>query len=130
MVLQRFLHYIQGEKCCVLLDGGELNTTIEKDLRQRIENVFIREYSKQSLDKYRNLPPDMRILIIDNFEYIPYHDDRKASILSFLSQFSSNIILITDNEIEARLVCSKLTTSTLLIGFYIESVVLIKNGII
>ena len=114
-----FRHYIQGEKCCVLLDGGELNTTIEKDLRQRIENVFIREYSKQSLDKYRNLPPDMRILIIDNFENIPYHDERKASILSFLSQFSSNIILITDNEIEARLVCSKLTTpSPKNISFY------------
>lgn len=61
----------------------------------------------------------MRILIIDNFENIPYHDERKASILSFLSQFSSNIILITDNEIEARLVCSKLTTpSPKNISFY------------
>lgn len=114
-----FKHYSQEEKCCVLLDGEELNTINENNLRQRIENVFITEYSKDSLEKYRHLPPEKRILIIDNFENIPYHDDRRAKILSFLNQISSNVILITGNEMEARLVCLKLENSpTIGINYY------------
>lgn len=107
-----FRDYSQGEKCCVLLGGEDLNTIVEPNLRERIHEIFTAEYSVDNLEKYRQLPPEKRILLIDNFNNIPYHDERRSKVLSFLGQFASNIIIFTDNEMEARLICSKLATPT------------------
>ncbi|HYE11409.1 MAG TPA: metallophosphoesterase, partial [Patescibacteria group bacterium] len=107
-----FRDYSQGEKCCVLLDGEDLNTIVEPNLRERIHEKFTVEYSMDNLEKYRQLPPEKRILIIDDFNNIPYHDERRSKVLLFLGQFASNIVIFMDNEMEARLVCAKLTAST------------------
>ncbi len=113
-----FKRYSQSEKCCVLLEGENLNTIVESNLRKRIEDKFTSEYSQDYLEKYRHLPPNKRILIIDEFNNIPYHDERRSKILSFLGQFAANIIIITDNEMEARLICSKLDLLNVNINYY------------
>ena len=105
-----FRDYAQGEKCCLLLKGDELNTIVPTNLRERINAIFINEYSADSVERFRQLPPEKRIIIVDDFNNVPYHDERRSNILSFLGQFASNVIIFTDNELETRLICSKLTT--------------------
>ena len=106
-----FKDYTTGEKCCVFLRGEDLNTIVESNLRERVFDIFTTEYSADNLDKYCQLPPDSRILLIDDFNNIPYHDERRSKVLSILAQFASNIIILMDNELEARLVCSRLAPS-------------------
>lgn len=113
-----FKEYSQGEKCCVLLDGKDLNTIVESNLREHIYRAFADEYSADNLEKYKQLHRDKRILIIDDFSNIPYHDERISKILSFLEEFASNIVIITDNEIEVRLVCSKLNAVNTNVNYY------------
>jgi energy-coupling factor transporter ATP-binding protein EcfA2 len=107
-----FKGYSHEEKCCVLLDGEVLNTVVEPNLWERIYKIFTTEYSVDSLEKYRQLPHEKRILLIDDFNKIPYRDERRTKVLSCLGQFASNIVIFTDNEMDARLVCSKLATPT------------------
>jgi GTPase SAR1 family protein len=101
----------QNDKCCILLEGDILNTTVDKNLRKRIEDKFIVEYSTDNLERYRQLPIEKRILIIDDFNNMPYHDERRAKVLLLLSQYAAHIIIITDNEIETTLISSKLKDS-------------------
>lgn len=113
-----FRDYSQCEKCCVLLDGEDLNTIVESNLRERIHEKFVIQYSMDVLDKYRQLPSEKRIIIVDDFNNIPYHDERRSRILSFLSQFASNIVIVMDNEMEARLVCSKINPRITNVNYY------------
>jgi len=114
-----FRGYSQQGKCCVLMKGEELNTTVEANLKDRICSIFTDEYSVTNLERYRQLSPDKRILIIDDFNNTPYHDERRSKILSHLSQFASNIIILSDNELEARVICSKLPASfSTNVGYY------------
>jgi ABC-type oligopeptide transport system ATPase subunit len=112
-----FKDYSQGEKCCVLLNGVDINTIVERNLRQRIEDIFASEYSVDNLERYRQLPPEKRVLIIDDFNNLPYHDERRSKVLSLLSQFASNIVIFIDNEVEGRII-KLLTSSDRIINYY------------
>lgn len=112
MAKMLFREYSREDKCCVLMQGNELNTIVESNLKNRIYKIFTAEYSEANLEKYRQLSPQKRIIIIDDFNNIPYHDERKSKVLSILAQFASNVIIFTDNEIDIRLSCSKLGVTT------------------
>lgn len=112
LVKMLFREYSQREECCVLLQGEDLNTVVERNLKEHIFEVFINEYSNDNLEVYRQLKPEQRILLIDNFNNIPYHDERRSVVLSYLCQFASKVVILTDSDIEARLVCSKVIRSS------------------
>lgn len=114
-----FREYSRRNECCVLLDGKSLNTIVEKNLRQRIEDGFVQEYGVECLEKYRQLSCQSRILLIDNFNNLPYHDERRSKVLSYLSQYASHIIITSDNEIEMRMICAKMDSiPTLSTNYY------------
>ena len=103
-----FKEYSMYEQCCIMCDGKDLTTHNENNLRDIIESKFTIEYGKTKLERYRQLEPNQRILIIDNFNNIPYHDDRRSKVISLLTLYFDNIIIFSDNEINMYMVCSKI----------------------
>lgn len=78
------------------------------NLRRILEEVFRDEYDKSSLETYRQLSSNQRILIIDNFQDIRYHDERRSKVLSALLNYFQHIVIISDNSLEMQIVCSRI----------------------
>lgn len=106
-----FKEYSRYRECCVLCNGEDLNTVIETNLRKVVERVFVSEYNNEVLDKYRSLSPEERILIIDDFNNNPYHDERRSKMLSFLASYASHIIIFADSKVEMNVICSQIDIS-------------------
>ena len=108
MAKMLFYELASRESCGLLCDGSALTTHNAANLRAKIEDCFKEEYGEALLEDFRQLPKDKRVLIIDNFLDMPYHDERRSKILSILSEEFSHIIFFSENELDSQLVCSKL----------------------
>ena len=108
MAKMLFYELASNETCGLLCEGSHLNTHNAANLRARIEERFSEEYGAALLEDFRQVPKEKRVLIIDNFLDMPYHDERRSKVLSILSEDFSHIIFFSDNEIDSQLVCSKL----------------------
>ena len=114
-----FLAFSRADYCCILIEGKALNTTSVAMLRSKLEAVFIKQYSADALDKFRGISPEKRTIIVDNFQDVPYRDNRLSKVFSQLDSFFSHVILLTDSEIETRMRVTKLPYSiTSNITFY------------
>ena len=76
-----------------------------------MDRIFQEEYSKESLETFRQLTLDQRILIIDDFQNIPYHDERRSTVLSHLLTYFGHIIVFSDNSLDMQVICSKVVCS-------------------
>jgi len=103
-----FKEYCSCEGCCIICNGNELTTHIELNLRKIIEKKFVEEYSESKIDIFRQFECEQRILIIDDFNGIPYHDDRSSKVLSILTKIFSHIIILSDDELEMQMICTKI----------------------
>lgn len=103
-----FKSFLQHSECCLLCEGKQLTTYKIVNIRKILEEVFQNEYDESSLETYRQLSANQRILIIDNFQDIPYHDERRSKILSALLNDFQHIIVFSDSSLEMQIVCSKI----------------------
>ena len=96
------------ETCGLFCEGALLTTHNAINLRSKIEECFVKEYGEALLEDFRQLPKEKKVLIIDNFLDMPYHDERRSKVLSILSEDFAHIVFFSDNEIDSQLVCSNL----------------------
>lgn len=93
---------------CVICNGEQLNKNKKEDLIEIIEDVFVQQYSKETLSKFNQQDSSEKILIIDNFNNILYKDDRRINVISALKEIFGNIIMFSDNIIDMPILCSKI----------------------
>ncbi len=108
MAKMLFYELSSRETCGLFCEGSLLTTHNASNLRAKIEDCFAKEYVEALLEDFRQLPKEKRVLIIDNFLDMPYHDERRSKVLSILSEDFSHIVFFSDNEIDSQLVCSNL----------------------
>lgn len=109
MAKMLFHNYLQQNECCLLCGGNRLTTHNEKNLRDIMDAIFEEEYNKELLETFRQLTLDQRILIIDDFQGIPYHDERRSTVLSCLLTYFGHVIVFSDSSLDMQLICSKVT---------------------
>lgn len=103
-----FKEYSNFKECCIICDGEDLITHVNLNLVKILESKFIEQYGDNKTDEYRCLDKTKKILIIDNFNNIPYHDSRRSKVLSELTTIYSHIIIFSDKNWEISLVCSQM----------------------
>lgn len=114
-----FKEYCNFKECCIICDGENLNTYVRSNLVKILDSMFIEQYSETTIDQYKCLDKTKKILIIDNFNNIPYHDTRRSKVLDELTSMFSHIIILSDKNWEINLVCSQMQNqSELEIIFY------------
>lgn len=109
MAKMLFRDFLQRTECCVLCSGKNLTTHNEKNLRDIMDEIFVEEYGKEQLETFRQLSLDQRILIIDDFQDIPYHDERRSAVLSSLFTYFGHVVVFSDNALDMQVICSKIT---------------------
>lgn len=111
MAKMLFHNFLQRNECCLLCGGNRLTTHNEKNLRNIMDKIFEEEYSKEQLETFRQLTLEQRILIIDDFQDIPYHDERRSAVLSCLLTYFGHVIAFSDSSLDMQVICSKITHS-------------------
>lgn len=99
--------YLDKPQCCVLLEGSRLNTIVEKNLWEIIAQHYTEQYSADYKDDYKQLASEERILIVDSLDSIPYTDERRSKVITYLSRYAKNVIILSTDQISAHLVCTK-----------------------
>ncbi len=111
MAKMLFHDFSQRNECCLLCSGKKLTTHNEKNLRDIMDRIFEEEYCKEQLETFRQLALNQRILIIDDFQSIPYHDERRSTVLSRLLTYFGHVIVFSDNSLDMQVICSKVNHS-------------------
>ncbi|MCH7754655.1 ATP-binding protein, partial [candidate division KSB1 bacterium] len=92
-----FLEFHQKGFIPVLLTGDSLTKFKEEKILKEIYDKFIKQYSSDLLEKYKQLEKEKRVLLIDDFHHIKANKKGKNRILDVLiKRFGKVIILGND----------------------------------
>lgn len=95
-----FLEFLDLQKCCIFCDGKDFNSCLEPKVIETIEETFNKQYSRDKIEKYRQLPKERKAIIIDNFDNLKFHKERRMRILKLLNNSFDNIILLSGAELD------------------------------
>jgi len=97
-----FLDLLRDGFVPLLLRGRDEDIPGSEDKwTQYLENLFCKQYGGDQLEKYRQLPREKRVLILDGYHHLPRDLREKSSLLDFLCQYSDHVV-VTTNEILAE----------------------------
>lgn len=95
-----YMSWVQAGKVCVYLTGNDFKTSERSGVLRAIERNFEEQYSSELLAKYRNLPREQKVIIVDEFDAILMVGNRRSEIVDILSDFSANVFIVVSSEIE------------------------------
>jgi len=97
-----FLDLLRDGFIPLLLQGDdeEIPDSEEKWTRY-LEDLFCSQYGEDQLEKYRQLPRDKRVLILDDYHHLSKHLREGSSLLNFLCHYSDHVV-VTINDILAE----------------------------
>lgn len=95
-----YISWLQRDKVCVYLTGSDFKTAERSKVIKTVERNFEDQYSRELLDKYRNLPNEQKVIIVDEFDAILTVGNRRSDILDVLSDLAANIFIVVSSEIE------------------------------
>lgn len=95
-----YMAWVQEGKVCVYLNGNDFKTSERFGVIKAIERNFEEQYSSELLAKYRNLPKEQKVIIVDEFDAILMVGNRRSEIVDVLSDISANVFIIVSSEIE------------------------------
>ena len=116
-----FLTYAQENYCCLYIKGSSFTSTDRKQIAQVITQAFEDEYSESKHDEFLQLSSNDRAIIVDDFDSMSLHGERRNCIISYLTEYFGNIILLLSSEIEfpSLISCSALSTFSEVISYEI-----------
>jgi len=86
--------------CCILLDGTDFTSSSTSSIKDTIEEKYIKQYSSDLLEDFRQLPIEEKAVIIDNFDYIKNNNNRRSVVLDYLAEQFGRIIIFLSSDIE------------------------------
>lgn len=95
-----FLTEESANTCCILLDGSDFTSSITSSIIDTIEGRYVKQYSSDLLEDFRQLPIEEKIVIIDNFDLIKNNNNRRNIVLDYLAEQFGRIIIFLSSEIE------------------------------
>ncbi|SEB94009.1 metallophosphoesterase [Paenibacillus sp. GP183] len=80
----------------VLLDGSKINKSNLNDFQQLLYKTFIDQYSKDSLELFKQLPNDLKVIIIDDLDKTKLNTKFTFEFLKNISSIYKYIVLTCD----------------------------------
>jgi hypothetical protein len=82
----------------VLINGAHVKNVREEDLLRIVDREFERQYGRGKLDRYQQLPPNRRILIIDDFDHTSIRSrEGHSMIIEILRRHFDKIIIFASD---------------------------------
>lgn len=95
-----YLSYENDDTCCLYLNGTEFKSPEPKKIESVIDNAFVEQYSSKQLERFRQLPKEQKILLVDDLDYMKFHGERRNVVLEFLCIYSAKVIIFMSSTIE------------------------------
>jgi len=99
-------------KTALILDGREINNLDTDGFRKLIVKEFKRQYRDPDAEAYLQLPPEQKVVVIDNWHLARLTPENRSKIYKYLGQFSCSAVLFVDELFQLR----QIITKTALIG--------------
>lgn len=77
------------------LSGEEIKTWDREKLMRQIAKAVQDQYSAGVVERYWQIGPEKRVLLIDNYHLIPLNNKGNQELFAHLKEFASRIILLT-----------------------------------
>ncbi len=94
------LSFIEEDICCLYMDGHTIKASNVDALSKSIETTFIEQYSPDNLERFRQLPIEQRMIIIDDFDSVSTRGNRRDAMLEHLSHYFGKVILFVPSDFE------------------------------
>ena len=101
-----YLSLADEQICCVAVSGEKFTSQDPKKNTEVIEKAFIAQYSRDHLEKFRQLPNHQKIIIVDDVDLIKLHGERRNAIIDFLAGCFSSVILLLRSPVEVHALLS------------------------
>jgi len=95
---QLFKTYLSDSYIPLILSGTQIISLASAQIENLIYEVFITQYSKQSLENYKQQSIQKKVLILDDFHKIKYNLAGKNNIVKFLEQYFDVIIIFSSDD--------------------------------
>ena len=97
-----YLSLADEQICCVAVSGEKFTSQDPTKITEVIEKAFIAQYSRDHLEKFRQLPNHQKIIIVDDVDLIKLHGERRNAIIDFLAGCFSSVILLFRSPVEVH----------------------------
>jgi hypothetical protein len=81
----------------LLVDGSKLKAKVASRVPDQLYELFGKQYNPASVEDYRQLSPQRRVVIIDNYHKLRLHGSAEATFMELLEQFAAKIILVAND---------------------------------
>lgn len=108
-----FMDYQYRKLCCIWINGNKFNTSNRTQIAELIEQKYVEQYSQDTLENFRQLPKNEKIIIIDDFDRIKMNNDRRSVVLDYVSENFGVINVFVSSNVELTSVLSSNTIKSL-----------------
>lgn len=95
-----YIEFSTYDSCCIYLDGQDLKTADPKKMVTYIENCYSKQYKANSIDEFRRLSKDEKILIVDNFDKIRLRGEKRNAIFELLTASFGQVFIFVSSDVE------------------------------
>lgn len=108
-----FLNYQYKNVCCILINGSAFSTSNKKQIEEVIEKKYVEQYSEVTLEKFRQLPQNEKVIIIDDFDRIKINNERRSVVLDYVSEKFGVVNIFMSSNIEMTSILSSNTIKSI-----------------
>lgn len=97
-----YLSLADEQTCCLSVSGEAFSSQDPKKITNVIEEVFVSQYSKDHLERFRQLPNHQKVIIIDDVDCMRIHGDRRNAVIDYIAGCFGSIILLFRSSVEVH----------------------------
>lgn len=95
-----FLSFEDKDDCCIYLNGNDFKSSDPQKIKTTIEKAFSEQYDFKLVEKFRQLPREKKVLLIDDLDCMKLHGDRRKNVLEYFCAYSSKVIAFMSSAVE------------------------------
>lgn len=108
-----FLSYAPDDVCCIYVNGSFFKSADSRKIAQVIDRSFESQYSISKLEEFRKLSSKKRVIIVDDFDCMRLHGDRRNAVINYLADYFGKVYFLLSSDIELPMILSSTAISTL-----------------
>lgn len=120
MAKMLYLDAVGKGTCCVLVDGEKFTSSDITNIEDTINEHFIEQYNRESLEDFRQLPREKKIVIIDNFDSIKAVKNRRNLVVDYLTKKFHKVVIFLTSSIDITSILSSETIDSTSELFYYD----------
>jgi len=113
-----FLDFINNGDCPLLINGKEINSSTDREIKKTLKGKFEEEY-RNDFDSFLSSDKGKRIIIVDDYEKIKLNLKYRNELLKKLELYSDRIILFGSESIKYEELLIDSTESIIIESFKI-----------